>query len=104
MIAKVIGCALLLAGVFIFLTAVVGLYGMKYILNRMHAAALCDALGIFLVLAGLAVLRGLSMAAMKLVLILLFLWITSPVASHLLAEMEIETNPDGHRAWEEEER
>lgn len=104
MIAKVIGCALLLAGVFIFLTAVVGLYRMKYILNRMHAAALCDALGIFLVLAGLAVLRGLSMAAMKLVLILLFLWITSPVASHLLAEMEIETNPEGHRAWEEEER
>ena len=104
MIAKAIGCALLLAGVFIFLTAVVGLYRMKYILNRMHAAALCDALGIFLVLAGLAVLRGLSMAAMKLVLILLFLWITSPVASHLLAEMEIETNPEGHRAWEEEER
>ena len=104
MIAKVIGCALLLAGIFIFLTAVVGLYRMKYILNRMHAAALCDALGILLVLAGLAVLRGLSMAAMKLVLILLFLWITSPVASHLLAEMEIETNPDGHRAWEEEER
>ena len=104
MIAKVTGCALLLAGVFIFLTAVVGLYRMKYILNRMHAAALCDALGIFLVLAGLAVLRGLSMAAMKLVLILLFLWITSPVASHLLAEMEIETNPEGHRAWEEEER
>ena len=104
MIAKVTGCALLLAGAFIFLTAVVGLYRMKYILNRMHAAALCDALGIFLVLAGLAVLRGLSMAAMKLVLILLFLWITSPVASHLLAEMEIETNPEGHRAWEEEER
>ena len=104
MIAKAIGCALLLAGMFIFLTAVVGLYRMKYILNRMHAAALCDALGIVLVLAGLAVLRGLSMAAMKLVLILLFLWITSPVASHLLAEMEIETNPEGHRAWEEEER
>ena len=42
MIAKVIGCALLLAGVFIFLTAVVGLYRMRYILNRMHAAALLD--------------------------------------------------------------
>ena len=72
--------------------------------NAKQFLALCDALGIFLVLAGLAVLRGLSMAAMKLVLILLFLWITSPVASHLLAEMEIETNPEGHRAWEEEER
>ena len=38
--------------------------------NARQFLALCDALGIFLVLAGLAVLRGLSMAAMKLVLIL----------------------------------
>ena len=65
--------AALIAGALVLvLLALTGVFRFRFVLNRMHAAALCDALGIFLVLAGLAVLRGLSMAALKLVLILLF--------------------------------
>ena len=42
-----IGIAFVLFGLFVFFTCVVGLYRLDYVLGRMHAAALCDALGIF---------------------------------------------------------
>ena len=90
-VATVIGLALLLFGVFVFFTAALGLYRFDYVLNRMHAAAVGDALGIFCILMGLILLHGWSLSAAKTVLIFLFLWLTSPVASHLIAEMEVFT-------------
>lgn len=101
-IMTVLGLALLLFGLFVFFTAVLGLYRLDYALNRMHAAAVGDALGIFCILAGLILLHGLTLSAAKALLILLFLWMTSPVASHLIAEMEVMTTPE--KEWEEERR
>ena len=87
-----------------FFTSVVGIFRLRYVLNRMHAAALCDALGIFLILVGLILLRGWSVVSVKLLLVLVFLWLTSPVASHLIAEMEVKTHPDLERECEVERR
>ena len=101
-IMTVLGLALLLFGLFVFFTVVLGLYRLDYALNRMHAAAVGDALGIFCILAGLILLHGLTLSAAKALLILLFLWMTSPVASHLIAEMEVMTVPE--KEWEEERR
>lgn len=99
-----LGLCCVLFGVFIFLTSVIGIFRFRYVLNRMHAAALCDAFGVFMVLIGLILLRGLSMTAMKLVLILVFLWMTSPVATHLIAEMEVITHPSIEKECEVEKR
>jgi len=98
------GLAALAFGLFVFFTAVLGLFRFDYVLNRMHAAAVGDALGIFCVLAGLILLHGWSLPAAKTLLILVFLWLTSPVASHLIAEMEVDTIPDIRAECEEEER
>jgi len=103
-VATVIGLALLLFGVFVFFTAVLGLYRFDYVLNRMHAAAVGDALGIFCILMGLILLHGWSLSAAKTVLIFLFLWLTSPVASHLIAEMEVFTISNIKKECEVEER
>lgn len=103
-IQTVAGLALLIFGLFVFFSAVLGLFRFRYVLNRMHAAAVGDALGIFCILAGLVLLHGWSLSAAKTLLILIFLWLTSPVASHLIAEMEIETNPDLHAECKEEKR
>lgn len=88
------GLVLLVFGVFVFFTAVLGVYRFHYVLNRMHAAAVGDALGIFCILLGVVLLHTPSLAAVKALLVLVFLWITSPVASHLIAQAEAETNPD----------
>lgn len=73
-----------------FLT-VVGAYGavrLPDLYTRMHAASVTDTLATFLVLAGCAVpvlAAGDWLIAIKLVLILIFLWFTSPIASYALA-------------------
>ena len=60
-----LGLAVLLFGLFVFFTAVLGLYRFDYVLNRMHAAAVGDALGIFCILLGLMLLHGWSLPAFK---------------------------------------
>lgn len=103
-IATVIGLALLLFGLFVFFSAVLGLYRFGDALSRMHAAAVGDALGIFCILAGLMMLHGWSLSGAKTLLVFLFLWLTSPVASHLIAEMEVMTAPEIEKECEVEER
>lgn len=103
-IVTAIGLALFLFGLFVFFSAVLGLFRFDYVLNRMHAAAVGDALGIFCILAGLVFLHGWSLPAAKTLLILVFLWMTSPVASHLIAEMEVLTIPNIHAECREETR
>ena len=44
------GLAFFLFGLFVFFSAVLGLFRFDYVLNRMHAAAVGDSLGIFCVL------------------------------------------------------
>ena len=103
-IATVLGLAVFLFGLFVFFTAVLGLFRFDYVLNRMHAAAVGDTLGVFCILIGLILLHGWSLSAAKTLLILVFLWLTSPVASHLIAEMEIWTISDIHSECREERR
>ena len=91
-------------GLFVFFSAVLGLFRFDYVLNRMHAAAVGDSLGIFCVLIGLMLLHGWSLSAAKTLLIFVFLWLTSPVCSHLVAEMEISTVPDLEKECEVEVR
>lgn len=94
------GAALVLSGLFVFVTAVIGNYRFHFVLNRMHAAGLADTLGLALLFAGAMVFSGFTVFSLKLVLILLFLWCTGPVASHLLLRTELCAGDAAH-AWEE---
>lgn len=87
-----LGGALLLCGMVVFLIEVYGVFHMKYVLNRMHAAALGDTLGIGCSMAGLMLLSGFRFATLKMMLVVVFLWVTSPVSAHLLARLEAGTN------------
>ena len=91
MLARFIVAAVLIAaGLFIFAVATVGVFKFKYVLNRMHIAAQSDTLGLMLVLAGVAVLTGFTFTTLKIVVIIVLFWMTGPVASHMLAKMEID--------------
>ena len=87
-----VGVALLLAGLGIFLLQIFGVFKFKYVLNRMHAAAMGDTLGIGVSLTGLIVLCGLNFTSLKMALIIVFLWLASPVSSHLISRLEVVTN------------
>ena len=92
--------ALTLPGLFLMAVAVVAQYRFHYVLNRMHAAAMNDTLGILFVLLSLIVAEGATFTSLKLVLVILMLWITSPVSSHLVCRLEITTNEHIEREME----
>ncbi|MGX8728342.1 MAG: cation:proton antiporter [Lachnospiraceae bacterium] len=80
---------LLLGGVFAFAAAMLGNYRFGYVLNRMHGAGIGDSLGVFLVIGSLIISADSGMDMLKLGLLVVFLWCTSPVTSHVLARIEM---------------
>ncbi|MBQ9195914.1 MAG: monovalent cation/H(+) antiporter subunit G [Clostridia bacterium] len=90
----ILSAAMIAAGLVFVISSVVGVWRFQYVLNRMHAAALGDTLGILLIVLGLAVRTGFSMETLKLLLLVVIWWLTSPVASHLIGRLEITTDPE----------
>lgn len=88
------GTGLLIIGVVVFLLEILGIFKWKYVLNRMHAAALGDTLGLGVSLLGLMILFGLRFATLKLALVIVFLWCASPVSSHLISRLEYTVDED----------
>lgn len=88
------GTFFLLTGMIIFVVELVGVFRYHYVLNRMHAAAMGDTLGISFSLLGLMIFSGLNFTTLKLALVILFLWCASPVSSHLIARLEVTTGED----------
>lgn len=95
----VIAAVFIIGGVSIAAIATFGVFRFKNVLNRMHAAALLDTLAILLALVGLMFLGNVYSTTtetvffiLKLVLVIVFLWFASPVASHLISRLEVTTN------------
>lgn len=94
-----IGAACLLFGLGIFAIEMAGVFRFRYVLNRMHAAAMGDTLGIGFSLLGLMIMSGWNFTTLKLFLVILFLWFSSPVSSHLIARLEVTTNEDKEKQY-----
>ena len=77
--------ALTCLGVFFLLMGAIGLLRFPDFYTRMHAAGKCDTLGSLLLLTGLACYGELDLASVKILLIALFLFLTSPTATHAIA-------------------
>ena len=88
------GAFFLLCGLGIFLVEMAGVFRFKFVLNRMHAAALGDTLGISLSMIGLMILSGWNFTTLKMGLVIVFLWCASPVSSHLIARLEVTTDEE----------
>ena len=88
------GTAFLITGLCIFVIQLLGVFKFKYVLNRMHAVAMGDTLGIGVSLVGLMILSGFNFTTLKMALIIVFLWLASPVSSHLISHLEVVTNED----------
>lgn len=81
----VISWILLLGGGFFLIVGATGLIRLRDFYARLHAAGVTDTGGAILILSGLAVQGGFSLATVKLGIILAFFLLTSPTATHALA-------------------
>lgn len=84
----------LTVGVLFMMFATFGVYRYRFVLNRMHSAAMGDTLGLLSCLLGLMIITGFSFTTLKLLLVIMCLWIASPVASHLISRLEVTTDED----------
>ncbi len=92
------GGLMILGGLFVFITAVIGNFRFPKALKRMHAASLGDTLGILLVMAGIVILCFAADFAVKLVAVIPLMWAAGSTCSHLIAHMVT----DRERETEEE--
>ena len=82
----------MITGLVIFGISTFGVFRFKYAVNRMHAAAMGDTLGVGMCLVGLAISAPDAFTAAKILMVVVFFWLSAPVSSHLLCRLEIETN------------
>lgn len=75
---------LLIGGAFFGITGAIGTLRFLDFYTRVHASSVSDTLCALMIIGGLILQAGFTLITVKLVLILLFLWYTSPAASHAL--------------------
>ena len=78
-------------GTIVFALSLLGIYRLKYVMNRMHAAAMGDTMGLGLVVIGLIILGHDVFHIAKYILVILFFWMSSPIASHMIGKVEMLT-------------
>jgi len=83
---NIISMIFMIAGTFFFISGTVGLLRFPDFYTRTHATTKCDTLGTLLCTLGFMIESGLTIQSAKLFFIVIFVYLTSPVASHLLAK------------------
>lgn len=77
---------LLLGSTFFFLTGTVGLLRLPDVFTRMHATTKCDTMGAGLALLALMIFHGLTLVSLKLLILLIFIWLTGPASAYITAK------------------
>jgi multicomponent Na+:H+ antiporter subunit G len=84
-VADLLTALFLILGMGFLIVGAVGLLRMPDLFTRMHPAGVTDTGAAGLILCGLMFQSGFSIVTVKLVLVLVFLWLTSPTATHAVA-------------------
>lgn len=93
---------LLVAGGLFCVVGGIGVLRMPDFYTRVHAASVCDNVGALLVLLGLLLQAGWTLAAVKLAAVAALILMTSPVATHALARAALGRGIEPVLAAEEE--
>ena len=83
---EILSGILVILGSLSIIVGLLGVYRMPDFFTRLHAASVIDTLGTILILFGLILYAGLNIVSIKLLLILIFILITTPTATHALAK------------------
>ena len=94
LVLDIIAIVLVVSGMFFLLLGALGLLRFPDFYTRMHAAGKCDTLGALLITVGLAMAHGAEyegshQGAFKLVMIAVFIFFTSPTATHAIGRAAI---------------
>jgi multicomponent Na+:H+ antiporter subunit G len=85
LLPDIISGGLLAAGGLFVLIGTLGLLRLPDFYTRLHAAGITDTLGVELMLFGMMIQAGFSLITVKLILISMLIFFTSPTATHAVA-------------------
>jgi multicomponent Na+:H+ antiporter subunit G len=91
-----IGGGFVAAGALLSIIGALGVLRFPDVFTRIHAASITDTGGASLVILGLALIAGLEPLTLKLLLIWVFIMLTTPAAAHALANAAF---CSGHAPW-----
>lgn len=86
-------------GAWFFLVGTIGLLRLPDFYARTHAATKCDTVGAGALLLGIAVYMGVGVTALKILILLALVMVSSPTCGHALARAAWRT---GHLPWHSE--
>jgi len=85
MIREIIGMAMILIGIAFDFLGVLGLVRLPDVYNRLQAATKCVTFGSAGILLGVFIIQGFNNFGFKVLLGIVFIFLTSPVAAHIIA-------------------
>ncbi len=99
---RTIICGVLLGiGCFFIIVASIGIVRFPDFYSRLHPAGKSDTIGQLFVLTGLMIYEGFSLVSVKLLIIILFIFIASPTATHAVAQAAFLS---GVKPWKKKEK
>jgi multicomponent Na+:H+ antiporter subunit G len=93
---NVIATVMLVVGFGFVLAGVIGILRLPDFYCRLHAMGTCDTLGVALMVGGVAVLQGVTLTSAKLLLVVVFVSLANPTATHALGRAAVRA---GLRPW-----
>ena len=87
MLISILSGFFILIGVVALLIGALGLLRLPDVYCRIHAVGMIDTAGAGFIILGMVVHEGISLVTVKLVLIGIFLFFTSPIATHAVAQV-----------------
>ncbi len=85
MLIKIIAVIFMLAGLFFFTTATIGLLRFPDFYSRLHATGKGDTLAVFLCFLGLSLYNGFNLTSLKILFIAVFMCLAQPTATHAIS-------------------
>ena len=86
---NVVAGVMLVLGFGFVLTGVIGILRLPDFYCRLHAMGKCDTLGVGLMIGGLAVHEGFTMVSAKMLLVVVFVSLANPTATHALGRAAV---------------
>ena len=87
LVIDILSGLLIAAGVVALLTGSFGLLRLPDLYSRTHAVGMMDTAGVGFIILGLIVHEGFTLISVKLALVGLFLFFTSPISTHAVAQV-----------------
>ena len=89
MLVEIVSGLFILLGVIALITGSLGLVKLPDLFSRTHAVGMMDTAGVGFIILGLIVYEGFTLVSVKLALVGIFLFFTSPIATHAVAQVAL---------------